>query len=96
MNHMTNPQRSFNFASCFGLNFSPLVCLVATAVIFFGSHAAAQNTSVTNHNYWAVEDAAASVSFARLVAFPAILLLVFGGIWLADRRAGPAAAEGRI
>lgn len=44
----------------------------------------------------AVEDAAASVSFARLVAFPAILLLVFGGIWLADRRAGPAAAEGRI
>jgi hypothetical protein len=31
-----------------------------------------------------------------LVAFPAILLLVFGGIWLADRRAGPAAAEGRI
>jgi hypothetical protein len=42
----------------------------------------------------AVEDAAASMSFARLVAFPAILLLVFGGIWLADRRGRVAIAGG--
>jgi hypothetical protein len=36
----------------------------------------------------AVEDAAASISFARLVVFPAILLVVFGGIWLSERRSG--------
>ncbi|MFV0623414.1 MFS transporter [Sphingomonas sp. ac-8] len=34
----------------------------------------------------AVEDAAASISFARLTVFPIILLVVFGGIWLAERR----------
>lgn len=44
----------------------------------------------------AVEDAAASVSFSRLAIFPIILLIVFGGIWLAERRRGPTrAAEGR-
>jgi predicted MFS family arabinose efflux permease len=36
----------------------------------------------------AIEDAAASISFARLAVFPLILLFVFGGIWLADRRGG--------
>lgn len=36
----------------------------------------------------AVEDAAASISFARLAVFPAILLLVFGAIWLIERRRG--------
>jgi len=35
-----------------------------------------------------VEDAAASQSFARLAIVPVILLFVFGGIWLAERR-GP-------
>lgn len=44
----------------------------------------------------AVEDAAASISFARLIVFPIILLVVFGGIWLAERRsARPVVAEGR-
>ena len=33
-----------------------------------------------------VEDAAASQSFARLALVPVILLFVFGGIWLAERR----------
>ncbi len=33
-----------------------------------------------------VEDAAASQSFARLAIVPVILLFVFGGIWLAERR----------
>lgn len=43
----------------------------------------------------AVEDAAASISFARLIVFPAILLVVFGGIWLFDQRrsARPATAD---
>lgn len=36
----------------------------------------------------AVEDAAASQSFARLTFVPITLLFVFGGIWLAERRAG--------
>lgn len=35
----------------------------------------------------AVEDAAASQSFARLTFVPLTLLIVFGGIWLAERRA---------
>lgn len=45
----------------------------------------------------AVEDAAASVSFARLAVFPAILLVVFGAVWLYDRRrvaSRPAPASG--
>ena len=40
----------------------------------------------------AVEDAAASISFVRLTAFPIILLFVFGGIWLAERRGRPVTA----
>jgi MFS family permease len=35
-----------------------------------------------------VEDAAASQSFARLTFVPLTLLIVFGGIWLAERRTG--------
>ena len=34
-----------------------------------------------------VEDAAASQSFAKLALFPVVLLFVFGGIWLSERRA---------
>jgi hypothetical protein len=33
-----------------------------------------------------VEDAAASVSFARLALIPAVLLFVFGALWWAERR----------
>jgi MFS family permease len=33
-----------------------------------------------------VQDAAASASFAKLTIFPLILLVLFGGIWLSDRR----------
>jgi hypothetical protein len=40
-----------------------------------------------------VEDAAASASFARLAIFPLILLVVFGAIWLAERRGRRPAAS---
>ncbi|GFE72973.1 sugar MFS transporter [Novosphingobium sp. TCA1] len=36
----------------------------------------------------AVEDAAASQSFARLTFVPLVLLVVFGAVWLAERRSG--------
>ncbi len=41
----------------------------------------------------AVEDAAASVSFARLALIPVVLLFVFGAIWVADRRKRLAGGE---
>jgi len=34
-----------------------------------------------------IEDQAASISFATLAILPAVLLVVFGGIWLKERRA---------
>lgn len=40
-----------------------------------------------------VEDAAASVSFARLALIPVVLLFVFGAIWIADRRKRQAGGE---
>ncbi|TKV41536.1 MFS transporter [Sphingobium sp. MP9-4] len=45
-------------------------------------------TRLTGPALRAVEDAAASQSFARLAFVPLILLVVFGLIWLSDRRAG--------
>ncbi|KQM97185.1 MFS transporter [Sphingobium sp. Leaf26] len=45
-------------------------------------------TRLTGEALRAVEDAAASQSFARLTFVPITLLVVFGGIWLAERRAG--------
>jgi MFS family permease len=45
-------------------------------------------TRLTGPALRAVEDAAASQSFARLAFVPLILLFVFGLIWLSDRRAG--------
>jgi len=36
-----------------------------------------------------VEDAAASVSFARLALIPVVLLFVFGALWWAERRGSP-------
>lgn len=43
-------------------------------------------TRLTGEALRQVEDAAASQSFARLAIVPVILLFVFGGIWLAERR----------
>ncbi|WP_395397091.1 MFS transporter [Novosphingobium sp. BL-8A] len=45
-------------------------------------------TQLTGPALRAVEDAAASQSFARLTFVPLTLLFVFGAIWLAERRAG--------
>lgn len=50
-------------------------------------------TRLTGEALRTVEDAAASQSFARLTFVPLILLVVFGGIWLAERRADRRAAR---
>ena len=42
--------------------------------------------ALTGEALRAVEDAAASASFAKLALVPVVLLFVFGAIWLADRR----------
>lgn len=44
-------------------------------------------TRLTGDALRAVEDAAASQSFARLTLVPLVLLVVFGLIWISDRRA---------
>jgi hypothetical protein len=48
---------------------------------------AEQLAQLTGEALAAIEDKAASASFSTLAILPAILLVVFGAIWLKERRA---------